>query len=388
VSGTTKGRHLRFQPSAAISRVAAASLRPPGGLAPAGAISLAQGEPDFPTPEPVIEALCQAARGGYTRYGDMNGDPELRAAIAERASRIAGEPYSERSVLVSHGGAAAITAAILATVNPGDRVILPEPTYSLYLDAVQLAGGRPVFVPTRPDRHLDPGPLAAELTGAAMVVLCNPVNPTGAVFGAAELDWLGQQLAGTDTLVLADEAYADIVYDGQPFTSMLAVPSLRERLIYVQTLSKTYAMTGWRVGYAVAAPDITAAIRHVHRTMNSAVNAAVQRAALAAISIGPSLAEPMLAAYQERRDFVAGRIAAMDGLDATRPAGAFYSFARYASPRPAAEVTAKLLDGGVVVRSGPEFGPSGEGHIRLSFATSMDNLREGLDRIERVLSGL
>ena len=388
MSGTTKGRHLRFQPSAAISRVAAASLRPPGGLAPAGAISLAQGEPDFPTPEPVIEALCQAARGGYTRYGDMNGDPELRAAIAERASRIAGAPYSERAVLVSHGGAAAITAAILATVNPGDRVILPEPTYSLYLDAVQLAGGRPVFVPTRPDRHLDPGPLAAELTGAAMVVLCNPVNPTGAVFGAAELDWLGQQLAGTDTLVLADEAYADIVYDGQPFTSMLAVPSLRERLIYVQTLSKTYAMTGWRVGYAVAAPDITAAIRHVHRTMNSAVNAAVQRAALAAISIGPSLAEPMLAAYQERRDFVAGRIAAMDGLDATRPAGAFYSFARYASPRPAAEVTAKLLDGGVVVRSGPEFGPSGEGHIRLSFATSMDNLREGLDRIERVLSGL
>ena len=388
MSGTTKGRHLRFQPSAAISRVAAASLRPPGGLAPAGAISLAQGEPDFPTPEPVIEALCQAARGGYTRYGDMNGDPELRAAIAERASRIAGAPYSERAVLVSHGGAAAITAAILATVNPGDRVILPEPTYSLYLDAVQLAGGRPVFVPTRPDRHLDPGPLAAELTGAAMVVLCNPVNPTGAVFSAAELDWLGQQLAGTDTLVLADEAYADIVYDGQPFTSMLAVPSLRERLIYVQTLSKTYAMTGWRVGYAVAAPDITAAIRHVHRTMNSAVNAAVQRAALAAISIGPSLAEPMLAAYQERRDFVAGRIAALDGLDATRPAGAFYSFARYASPRPAAEVTAKLLAGGVVVRSGPEFGPSGEGHIRLSFATSMDNLREGLDRIERVLSGL
>jgi aspartate aminotransferase len=383
-----EGDSVHFEPSAAISRVAAASLRPPGGLAPAGAISLAQGEPDFPTPEPVIEALVQAVRGGYTRYGDMNGDPELRAAIAERASRIAGEPYSERSVLVSHGGAAAITAAILATVNPGDRVILPEPTYSLYLDAVQLAGGRPVFVPNRPDHHLDPGPLEAELSGARMVILCNPANPTGAVLGPAELDWLGRRLAGTDTLVMADEAYADIVYDGLPFTSTLAVPSLRERLIYVQTLSKTYAMTGWRVGYAIAAPDLTAAIRHVHRTMNSAVNAAVQRAALAAISIGPSLAEPMLAAYQERRDFVTARIAAMDSLEAARPAGAFYSFARYASSRPAAEITAKLLAGGVVVRSGPEFGPSGEGHIRLSFATSMDNLREGLDRIERKLSGL
>jgi aspartate aminotransferase len=379
---------LRFQPSAAISRVAAASLRPPGGLAPAGAISLAQGEPDFPTPEPVIEALCQAAAGGYTRYGDMNGDPELRAAIAGLATRIAGRPYSERSVLVSHGGAAAITASILATVNPGDRVILPEPTYSLYLDAVQLAGGQPVFVPVRPDRHLDPGPLEAQLAGARMVVVCNPVNPTGAVFGPAELDWLGQRLAGTDTLVLADEAYADIVYDGRPFTSTLAVPSLSERLIYVQTLSKTYAMTGWRVGYAVAAPDIIAVIRHVHRTMNSAVNAAVQRAALAAITIGPVLGAPMLAAYQERRDFVATRIAAMGGLEATRPDGAFYSFARYASSLPAAEVTAALLAGGVVVRSGPEFGPSGEGHIRLSFATSMDNLKEGLDRIEHVLNEL
>jgi aspartate aminotransferase len=379
---------LDFQPSAAISRVAAASLRPPGGLVPAGAISLAQGEPDFPTPEPVIEALCQAARGGYTRYGDMNGDPELRAVIAGLASRIAGEQYSERSVLVSHGGAAAITAAILATVNPGDRVVLPEPTYSLYLDAVNLAGGQPVFVPTRPDRHLDPGLLEAELSGTRLVVLCNPVNPTGAVFGPAELDWLGQRLAGTDTLLLADEAYADIVYDGRPFTSALAVPSLRERLIYVQTLSKTYAMTGWRVGYAVAAPDIITVIRHVHRTMNSAVNAAVQRAALTALSIGPAVAAPMLAAYQERRDFVAARIAAMDCLEATRPDGAFYSFARYASSRPAAEITARLLTGGVAVRSGPEFGPSGEGHIRLSFATSMDNLKEGLDRVEHVLSGL
>jgi aspartate aminotransferase len=237
-------------------------------------------------------------------------------------------------------------------------------------------------------QHLDPGLLEAELSGARMVVLCNPVNPTGAVFGPAELDWLGQRLAGTDTLLLADEAYADIVYDGRPFTSALAIPSLRERLIYVQTLSKTYAMTGWRVGYAVAAPDIITVIRHVHRTMNSAVNAAVQRAALTALRIGPAVAAPMLAAYQERRDFVAARITAMDCLEATRPDGAFYSFARYASSRPATEITARLLTGGVAVRSGPEFGPSGEGHIRLSFATSMDNLKEGLDRVEHVLSGL
>jgi aspartate aminotransferase len=379
---------MLFQQSAAIARVARASLRPPGGVAPQGVISLAQGEPDFATPEPIVEALRRAVRDGYTRYGDMNGDPELREAIAQQASRIAGTRFTDRSVLVSHGGAAAITAAILATVNPGDRVVLPEPTYSLYLDAVQLAGGRPVFVPTRPDHHFDLGRLDAALDRARLTVLCNPVNPTGVVFDAAELDWLGRRLSGTDTLVLADEAYADIVYDGTLFTSALSVPALRERLIYVQTLSKTYAMTGWRVGYAVAEEPVTSAIRQVHRTMNSAVNAAVQRAALEAIRIGPVLAAPMLRAYQERREFVTARIAAMECLDATRPDGAFYSFARYSSPLPAAEVTARLLAGGVAVRSGPEFGPSGEGHIRLSFATSLQNLEEGLDRVETVLNGL
>ena len=377
---------MHFQQSAAIARVAAASLRPADGTAPQGAISLARGEPDFATPEPITEALCRAVRDGYTHYGDMNGDPELRDEIAQQASRIAGTPFTDRSVLVSHGGAAAITAAVLATVSPGDLVVLPEPTYSLYGDAVHLAGGRVEFVPTQPDHHLDRGRLDAALSGARLTILCNPVNPTGAVFDATELDWLGQRLAGTDTLVLADEAYADIVYDGAAFTSMLSVPSLRERLIYVQTLSKTYAMTGWRVGYVVAEDSAVAAIRRVHRTMNSAVNAAVQRAALEAIRIGPVLAAPMLAAYHKRRDFVTERIAAMECLDAARPDGAFYSFARYSSPLPAAEITARLLAGGVAVRSGPEFGPSGEGHIRLSFATSLENLEEGLNRVENVLT--
>jgi aspartate aminotransferase len=379
---------MQFRQSQAIERVGRASLRPAGGLQPPGTVSLAQGEPDFPTPEPIVEALQRALLDGYTRYGDMNGDPELREAIAESATRVSGAPYSNRSVLVSHGGAAAITAAILATVDPGDKVVIPEPTYSLYLDAVEMAGGQPVFVPSLPDHHLDFDRLARSLDGARMVILCNPVNPTGAVFGSAELERLGELLAGTSTLLLADEAYADIVYDGLPFTSTLAVASLRERLIYTQTLSKTYAMTGWRIGYVVAAEPITAAIRHVHRTMNSSVNAAVQRAALAAIRLGPDLAAPMLAAYQKRRDYLTARIAKLERLDAIAPDGAFYIFARYLSPLPAAEVTDRLLAGGVAVRSGAEFGPSGAGHVRLSFAASLETLEEGLDRIDAVLNDL
>jgi aspartate aminotransferase len=346
------------------------------------------GEPDFSTPEPITEALRRALKDGYTHYGDLNGDPELRDTLAQLATRLSGQPYTERSVVVSHGGAAAITASILATVDPGDRVVIPEPTYSLYPDAVRLAGAEPVMVPTTTDHRLDLHALAAVLPGARMVVFCNPVNPTGAVLPGAQLAALGDLLDGTDTLVLADEAYADIVYDGVCFISALAVDSLRERLILCNTLSKTYAMTGWRIGYVIAPAEITAAIRHVHRTFNSVVNAAVQRAAITALQLGPELAAPMLAAYKERRDFLVKRLAFTDLLHSTKPDGAFYAFAHYAGDLPSDQMTRLLLQGGVAVRSGSEYGPSGRHYIRLSFATDLETLAEGIKRILTVLEGL
>lgn len=379
---------VSFQPSQAIDRVRRSSSRPTGETPPPGTISLAMGEPDFPTPEPIVDAARRALRAGYTHYGDQNGDPELRELIADQAGRVAGLPFTERSVLVSHGGTAAITASILATIDPGDRVVIPEPTYSLYPDAVRLAGGIPILVPTTADHHLDLERLAGALPGARMITLCNPVNPTGAVFGAAELSGLGRLLAGTDTLVLADEAYADIVYDGRGFTSMLAVPALRDRVIYCQTLSKTYAMTGWRIGYVVAGSEIIEPIRAVHRTLNSAVNAAVQRAAITALRLGPALAAPMVRAYQERRDFVMKQIAGMDALEVHQPEGAFYAFARYRPAMPAARLTQLLIAGGVALRPGSEYGPGGEGHVRLSFAADLDTLAAGLQRIDSVLEEL
>jgi aspartate aminotransferase len=188
--------------------------------------------------------------------------------------------------------------------------------------------------------------------------------------------------------VLADEAYAEIVYDGAPFVSTLSVEALRERLIYCQTLSKTYAMTGWRVGYVVAPAEMTAVVRHVHRTFNSAPNAAVQRAAIAALRLGPELAAPMLDAYQRRRDFVGKRLAEMETVEAAKPQGAFYAFAKYRSTLPSEEVVRRLLAGGVAVRAGSEYGPSGQGHIRISFAADLDTLDEGLNRIETTLAQL
>ena len=373
--------------SHAVQRVRAASLRPSGSTPGPDVIALDMGEPDFGTPAVVVDAAVDALRSGHTHYVDMNGDPELRELIAATASAVACAEIAPESVLVSHGGAAAITASVVALVDPGDRVILPEPTYSLYLDAIQLAGGEAVYVANRRDHHLDLDAIAAEAAGAKMLVLCNPVNPTGAVFRADELVELNRLLDPT-THLLVDEAYAHLVYTDEPFTSALALPPLRERLVYVQTLSKTYAMTGWRIGYTIAAPDVAKDIQLVHRTMNSSINAAVQRAAIAALTEGDSLTAPMLAEYRKRREFVIDRVSRIDNASIVAPDAAFYAFIKYGGRLPATEVVSRMLAGGVAVRAGSEYGPSGEGHIRLSFAADVPTLEEGLNRVERVLKSL
>jgi aspartate aminotransferase len=376
-----------FVSSEAVRRVRATSLRPAASIARTDVIALNRGEPDFATPDVVIDAMIEALREGYTHYGPIGGDPDLRALIARQASQLAGDRIDPKSVSISHGGTAAVTASVMAVVDRGDRVVIPEPTYSLYFDAVRLAGGEVVHVAHGPDHHLDLDTIVDRAAGAKLLVLCNPVNPTGAVLMAAELAELGGRL-DKSTLVMVDETYADLVYTGEPFTSALAIPKLRHRLVYVQTLSKTYAMTGWRIGYVIAPSGVAADVQLVHRTLNCTVNTAVQRAALAALTAGPRLAAPMLAEYRRRRDFVVDRIARMANAEAVVPDGAFYVFVKYGADLPAGEVAQRLLDGGVAVRAGSEFGPSGEGHIRLSFTTELPALAEGLDRLERVFASL
>ncbi|MDP9693850.1 UNVERIFIED_ORG: aspartate aminotransferase [Arthrobacter globiformis] len=371
-----------YRASAAIDRVLATSLRPVGGVAPAGAVSLSMGEPDFDTPAEIVQAAVEALHAGWTHYGDANGDPELRQHIAAEASDVSGQAVRPDSVLVTHGGSAAITATVLATVNPGERVVIPEPSYSLYPDAVRLAGGVPVFVPTRADNQLDVPALLDAAKDARLITLCNPVNPTGAVFSRASLEQLAEGLAGTDTLVLADEAYADLVYD-DTFVSSLTIQPLRERLVYCQTLSKTYAMTGWRVGYIVAPPELIDSIRAVHRTMNSSVNAAAQRASLKALQLGPGISSSMLEAYRERRNYVVERLKNIPGVEFTEPKGAFYAFFRYPQPLPSPQMLDRFKQYGVILRAGSEYGPSGEGHLRLSFAADLDTLKAAIDRIEQ-----
>jgi aspartate aminotransferase len=376
-----------FVASEAVRRIEATSLRPPLTPVP-NTISLAMGEPDFDTPAEIVAAAVAALRGGHTRYTDPLGDSELRDALAAVVSRTAGAPYGRDGVLVTHGASGGLAAAFLAIVNPGDRVVIPEPSYSLYADLVQLAGGVPVFVPLHEDFHLDLDALAAALVGARLLVVCSPANPTGAVLRADEWAAIAALLTGSPTLVLSDEAYYSLVYDGSPFVSGLTIDALRDRLLYAQTFSKAYAMTGWRLGYLAGPPAIVKAAGVIHRAFNGTNNAFVQRAALTALRDGVRNAREWFEQFSARRRFALDRLRAIDGLTVAPPEGGFYLFARYAAPLSSTELAARLLAGGVAVRAGREYGPSGEGHFRISFATSIEKLGAGIDRIADVFAAL
>ncbi len=378
---------IAFESARAVQRIEATSLRPSFAKV-AGVISLAMGEPDFATPAPIVEAAVDALRAGHTRYTDPVGDAELREALAGIVSHTAGAPFAGNQILVTHGASAGLAAAITAIVNPGDRVVIPEPSYSLYADLVQLAGGVPVFVPVLPDFHLDFDRLAHALDGARLLVLCTPGNPTGVVYRADEWERVAQLVAESSAYVLTDEAYYSLVYDGRPFVSGLSLPALRDRLIYAQTFSKAYAMTGWRIGYLAGPAAIVKAAGVIHRAFNGTSNAFVQRAALVALAVGARNAGVWLARFTERRALALERLRGIDGITAVEPEGGFYVFARYAAPIGSADLAARMHAGGVAVRAGREYGPSGEGHFRISFATSDEALRAGIDRIGAVFAGL
>jgi len=374
-----------FVPSFAVTRIAEKSQRR-SGLPGPGIVSLALGEPDFDTPAPVLEAGIAALRSGHTHYIDSSGDPELREALADTVSKTAGESFGADQIFVTHGAAAGITSTILGVCNPGDRIVIPSPSYPLYSEAAYMAGAAPIFVPTKPDFHLDLDRLDGALRGSRMLVICNPCNPTGAVLTREELDRIAELAQKHGVIVLADEAYCEIVYDGREFVSMLSLPELRPRLILCQTFSKTFAMTGWRVGYLAGPIDIIKAIGFINRTFVGGPNAAVNRAALEATRIGAKLAEPMREEYAKRRTLVMEHEKNIEALEARPPEGTFYLFARYKLEIPSRDLVARLLQARVAVRAGSEYGPSGEGHIRLSFATSEANIIEGLARMRNVLN--
>lgn len=373
-----------FAASAAVQRVTARSLRPPFKRPP-GSISLVMGDPDFETPQFVRDALYQAVNEGHTHYVDAAGDPDLRAAIAKDVSARAGVEYTPEQILVTHGGSGGLAAALLATLNPGDRLLLPEPTYSLYGDIGAFVGADLVEVGMTPDLHLDLEALRREAArGAGLLVVCNPGNPTGSVLRRDELEGLGEISREHNLLVVSDEAYDHIVFDGYDFVSALEIDPLRPHLVYCQTFSKVLAMTGWRIGYLAGPPDVIAAAARVTRTLLGPLNSAVQRAALVAMTTPTDWPERMRQEYQYRRDLVLEVLDGIPGIEVHVPQGAFYAFIKLPAGRTATEVVDAARERGVIVRGGEEYGPSGAGHVRIAFSSSREDLEKALPVLREV----
>jgi aspartate aminotransferase len=376
--------------STAVERIISSSRRPRSlGAGKPGAVSLAMGEPDSGTPTAIVEAAVNALTSGRTRYAPTAGSPELQHAIAKHTAARYSRPTESGNIVLTHGGSAGLAATMLALVNPGDRILIPEPTYSLYADHAAMIGAEVIWVPNLADGSLDLDTLQQEAAAAAMIILCNPGNPTGRVYPDSDLHRLEQLLQDNPgLLLLADEAYADITFDGGVFTSALTLANAREQIICCSTFSKTYAMTGWRLGHVVAPVELVNRINTIHRTINGPLSTFIQDAALTALEIPAADLYAAAQSYQQRRDIVVESLSALPGVEMLTPQGAFYAFPKITSLLSSDEMTARFAGAGVLVRSGSEFGPSGEGHIRISFATDVGSLKEGLARFAATVKEL
>ncbi len=351
-------------------------------------ISLGVGEPDFDTPRVIVEAGVESLREGRTHYTSNFGTLELRRALAthlERRYGVAYDPATE--LLITVGASEAVDLALRATCDPGDEVILHEPSYVAYVPAVVFAGGVVRHVPTRfeDDFALDPAAVEAAISPRTKALFLGyPCNPTGAVLPPEIQDELAAIAVRHDLLVYSDEIYDRLAYGTYRHRAMSALPGMRERTILMGGFSKAYAMTGWRVGYVAAPAAILEGIVKVHQYGIMSAPTTAQDAALAAILEGEPDVERMLAEYDRRRRLLVDGLNAL-GLATFEPRGAFYAFPRISSTGLTADqFTERLLtEERVAVVPGDAFGPSGAGHVRMCYATSYDRLEEAIRRIGR-----
>jgi aminotransferase len=351
-------------------------------------ISLGVGEPDFDTPRVIVEAGVESLREGRTHYTSNFGTLELRRALAthlERRYGVAYDPMTE--LLITVGASEAVDLALRATCDPGDEVILHEPSYVSYVPAVVFAGGVVRHVPTRfeDDFALDPAAVEAAVTPRTKALFLGyPCNPTGAVLPADVQDELAAIAVRHDLLVYSDEIYDRLAYGSYRHRAMSALPGMRERTILMGGFSKAYAMTGWRVGYLAAPAPILEGIVKVHQYGIMSAPTVAQDAALVALVEGEADVERMVAEYDRRRRLLVDGLNAL-GLETFEPRGAFYAFPRIGSTGLSADTfTERLLtEERVAVVPGDAFGPSGAGHVRMCYATSYEQLEEALRRIGR-----
>ena len=357
-------------------------------------VHLEIGQPGFPSPEHVVEAGVDAIRGGKTKYSSPDGTPALREAIADYVTRTRDVPVTPDEVVVGPGAKPGLFFPTLALVQPGDEVIYPDPGFPTYRAMIQVAGAVPVPVPLRPDgASFDMDAFRAAITPATkLIVLNSPANPTGGVMPSDDVEEVARVATENDAWVLADEIYSRLVYpaeDGTPGSapSVFSIPGMRDRTVLVDGCSKTYCMTGWRLGWAVMPPALARRVELLVVHSVGCTATFTQEAGLAAL-VGPQEGvDAMVEEYRRRRDFVVGALNDIPGVSCPVPEGAFYAFPDVSSfGLSSKEVADRLLsEGGVAVLPGTDCGANGEGKIRVSYVGDMETLEEGVRRIAATL---
>ncbi len=350
------------------------------------------GEPDLDTPPHIAEAGQKALTGGSTHYTSDRGIPELRRLLAQKIQKENHAEYSfEDEILITAGGQAALHIAIMCTVNPGDEVVLLSPYYPPYLANVLLAGGVPVVVPMKSEEDFTPNLETIErhiTKRTKALVLHSPNNPTGGVYGKEILSQLVNLAEKRYFFIISDEVYEKYVYGDQVHWSLVSFPNAKERVILVNSFSKTYAMTGWRVGYIAAPRQTLLQFLKYHHTVNICANAAAQEACVAALEGSQDCIQEMIKEYDLRRQFLLKGLNSIPGIHCIPPQGAFYIFADIRELKMASlEFTKYLVEEvGVVTTNGSGFGT--EGFIRLSYATKIEQLDEAIKRIRQAVDRL
>ena len=355
-------------------------------------VHLEIGEPDFPTPPGVVAAASQALQEGYTHYCASAGLNELREAIATEVRLTRGIPVNADWVVVTPGAKPIMFYLILALVEEGDEVLYPNPGFPIYESMIHFAGGKPVPLPLleKYDFRFDLNELKQKVTRQTKLIIINsPQNPTGGLLTEGDLKAIAEVAVERDIMVLSDEIYSKIIYEGQHH-SISSLPGMLERTVILDGFSKTYAMTGWRLGYGVMAPPLQA---HISKLVTNSVSCTApftQRAGLEALANTEKEVYQMLAEFRRRRDFIWKRLNEIPGMHSVCPAGAFYVFPNIQSLGMTSSAFADYLlnSAGVAVLSGTSFGQYGEGYIRISYANSVANLAKAADRISESVAKL
>lgn len=348
-------------------------------------VHLEIGEPDFDTPENVIDAGVKALKGGWTHYGPSAGLPALREAIAEYVGRTRNVQVAAEEVVVVPGGKPIIFFAILALIDEGDEVIFPNPGFPIYESMIDFLGARAVPVHLREEREfrMDVNELAGKITDRTKLIIINsPHNPTGGVLEEKDIRDLARAIGDRDIMVLSDEIYSRLIFDGKHF-SLMSVPEMRERTIMMDGFSKTYAMTGWRLGYGVMRADLAAQVSRLMTNSNSCTASFTQIAGVEALRGEQASVDHMLEEFRRRREVMVKSLNAIKGFRCLKPHGAFYVFPNIQGTGWTSKKLADALleEAGVACLAGTSFGSFGEGYIRLSIANSIENIEKAVERI-------